>query len=292
SLYATMQNSPQWETSYFNKQWRLYADAMIEADPNIKLMGPNTHQFRQDESTNPKDENGLDWMREFLRENGDMIDVVTFHRYPFPDSMMDPLPTVDMLRENSPEWDEIVPKIREVILEETGREIPIGIMEINSNWSDVSGGDATPDSHYNAIWWGDVLTRMIKQDVYMVTHFALQSKSAGWAMMGRTTVRPTYYTYQMFDQMGEDKVKVHSDDAMVNILAAKRADGTLTLLLINRADDVISHPLSIDGETQLEAAEHWVLNPVHNAENLGATTIDGAVKLPGQSMTVFVFKAN
>ncbi|MEM8859599.1 MAG: hypothetical protein AAGD96_14830 [Chloroflexota bacterium] len=290
SLYATMQNSPDWDTVHFNEQWRLYADAMLEADPNIKLMGPNTHQFRQDESTNPKDANGLDWMREFLRENGDMVDVVTFHRYPFPDSMMDPLPTVDMLRDNSPEWDEIIPKIREVIMEETGRDIPIGVMEINSNWSDVSGGDATPDSHYNAIWWGDVLTRLIKQDVYMVTHFALQSKSAGWAMLGRTTVRPTYYTYQLFHQLGEDRVFVHSDDEMINILAAKRDDGALTVLMINRADDPISHPFSVDGESQMEADERWVLDLEHNAENTGNSSIDGSIELPGQSMTLLVFK--
>lgn len=290
SLYATMQNSPEWETTHFNEQWRLFANAMLEADPDIRLMGPNTHQFRQDESANPKDENGLDWMREFLKENGDMIDVVTFHRYPFPSSMMDPLPTVEMLRQNSPEWDEIIPKIRQVIQEETGRDIPIGIMEINSNWSDVSGGVATPDSHYNAIWWADVLTRMIKQDVYMVTHFALQSKSSGWAMMGRTTVRPTYYTYQIFDRLGEEKVAVHSDDDMINILAAKRADGALTVLLINRADDPISHPLTIDGVTQLDIAERWVLDPEHNAEDLGPSSTDGNIELPGQSLTLLVFK--
>ena len=46
-------------------------------------------------------------------------------------------------------------------------------MEISSNYTDVAGGDATPDSFYNAIWWGDVLGRMINQEVDMVTQFAL-----------------------------------------------------------------------------------------------------------------------
>ena len=289
SLYVALQDATEWDTVHFNQQWRLHAEAILEVDPSIKLMGPNTHQFRQDESTNPKDENGLDWMREFLRENGDMVEVVTFHRYPFPVSRSNPLPTVDMLRDNSSEWDEIIPTIREVIREETGRDIPIGIMEVNSNYSDVSGDIATPDSHYGAIWWGDVLTRLIKQDVFMVTHFALQNNTAGWGMMGRVDVRPAYYTYQLFQRLGENKVAVHSDDEMINILGARRADGALTVLLINRADDAIVHPLSIDGETGLVANERWVLDLEHNAENMGESSLDGMIELPGQSMTLLVF---
>lgn len=290
SLYAPLQKAEEWDTVYFNEQWRIFAEAMLEVDPEIKILGPNTHQFMAEEASNPKDENGLDWMREFLKANGDMVDVVTFHRYPFPQSKTDPIPKVDELRNNSEEWDEIIPKIREVIREETGRDIPIGIMEINSNWSDAAGSETTPDSHLNAIWWSDVLARMIQQDVEMVTHFALQSKSSGWAMLARTTVRPTYYIYQMYDQLGETKVGSGSDERYVTIVAAERADGALTVLLINRADDPITVPFQIGNETEISVDELWRFDPEQNTTNLGATELNGSIDLPGLSLSVLVIK--
>lgn len=291
SLYRTMQQAEEWDTVYFNEQWRLYADAMLAVDPEITLLGPNTHQFRHDQSTNPKDENGLDWMREFLKANGNVVDVVTFHRYPFPTSMSDPVPPVEALRNNSEEWDEIIPKIREVIREETGRDIPIGIMEINSNWSDAAGGETSPDSHLSAIWWSDVLARMIHQDVDMVTHFALQSNKSGWALMARTTVKPSYYVYQMYDQLGESKVAVGSDERYVTVLAANRAaDGALTVLLINRADDPIIVPFQIGSDTDIAVSELWRFDAEMNTQNLGLANLNGSIELPGLSMTTLVIE--
>ena len=139
-----------------------------------------------------------------------------------------------------------------MIREETGKDLPIGIMEINSNWSDAAGSDTTADSHLNAIWWADVLARMIKQDVDMVTHFALQSNRSGWALMNRTDVRPSFYVYQMYDQLGESKVAAGSDERYVTVLAAERAsDSALTVLLVNRADDPITVPFEIAGEPMI-----------------------------------------
>lgn len=289
SLYRTMQQAEEWDTVYFNEQWRQFAEAMLAVDPDITILGPNTHQFRQDETQNPKDANGLDWMREFLKANGDMVDVVTFHRYPFPTSLSDPSPDRDALRNSSEEWDEIIPKIREVIREETGKDLPIGIMEINSNWTDASGSETTADSHLNAIWWADVLARLIKQDVDMVTHFALQNNSAGWAMMNRTGVRPTYYTFQMYDHLGESKVAAGSDERYVTVLAAERAsDSALTVLLINRSDDPITVPFEIAGEKEISVSERWVFDTELNAENQGSQTLNGSIDLPGLSMTLLV----
>ena len=32
----------------------------------------------------PRTSQGKDWMTEFLRANGDLVDIVSIHRYPFP----------------------------------------------------------------------------------------------------------------------------------------------------------------------------------------------------------------
>lgn len=289
SLYQTFQDAEQWDTAHYNEQWRLFAEAMLAVDPDIRLLGPNTHQFRADETQNPKDDEGLDWMREFLRANGEMIDVVTFHRYPFPTNLENPVAPAEELRDNSEEWDEIIPKIREVIREETGRDLPIGIMEINSSWSDGSGSESTPDSHLSAIWWADVLARMIHHDVEMVTHFALNSNRSGWALLTRNDVRPAYFVYRMFDQLGETQLETYSDHRYVTVVAAERdADEVLTVLLVNRSTQEIAIPLQVDDGRPVVATEAWRFDADNNAVDLGASDIDGDVTLPGESITVYV----
>ena len=168
NLFAAKLNFEHWDTEFYNQQWREFAEAMKAHDPDIRLVGPDLSQYTAIESQNPKDEQGRDWMREFLRANGDLVDNVSFHRYPFGGS-----PTIEEVRATSPEWDETLPYLRELILEEAGRDIPMSVLEVNSNWSHASGNEATPDSFYNAIWWADSLGRIINQDVEMVAFFTL-----------------------------------------------------------------------------------------------------------------------
>jgi len=65
-----------------NENWRNIALAMKEADPTIKLMGPGLSQWNGSYENTPKNSEGRDWMTEFLKTNGDLVDVVTVHRYP------------------------------------------------------------------------------------------------------------------------------------------------------------------------------------------------------------------
>jgi len=55
--------------------------------------------------------------------------------------------------------------------------LPLGVMEINAYWSHASGGQTTPDSLAGAIWWADVLGRLIRHRVDYVAHFVLQTNA-------------------------------------------------------------------------------------------------------------------
>jgi hypothetical protein len=105
----------------------------------------------------------------------------------------------------SAEWDAIIPYLRELILEKTGKDLPIAVTEVNSHWSNAIGGEATPDSYMNAIWWADVLGRMIKNQVDIVNYFSLQSHPSigGYGLFSRSEPRPTYNVYQIYQQFGE-----------------------------------------------------------------------------------------
>jgi hypothetical protein len=175
SLYATSRGVEDYGVERFNTQWREIAEAMSAVDPDILLVGPELHQFGSSLETTPKDPSGLDWMTEFLKTNGDLVDIVSVHRYPFPQGRGGRAATINELSVTSTEWDQIIPYLRNLILEITGRNIPIAITEVNSHWSNAVGGEATPDSYYNAIWWANVLGRMISNRVAIVNYFSLHS---------------------------------------------------------------------------------------------------------------------
>ena len=132
-------------------------------------------------------------MVEFLEANGDMVDIVTYHRYPFPETRSSGNATIEDLRQDLPEWTRTVQYLRKLIQEKTGREIPIGVTETNSHYTPAVQGEGTPDSFYNAIWWADILGRMIAEQVLIVNHFLLTSTTAGqggWGLIARGEVRP------------------------------------------------------------------------------------------------------
>ena len=278
-----------YDTDEFNEQWRLFAEAMKAVDPSILLVGPEIHQFTGDEAANPKDSQGRDWMLEFLKANGDMVDIVSFHRYPFPPGRAGNAKVED-LRQNTFEWDDTIAYLRGQIHAITGRDIPIAVTEVNSHYTSAAGGEGTPDSHYNAIWWGHVLSTLIREGVMMVNHWMLTSHGSygGWGLVGRGDVFPSYYTYQLYKQFGSELVYSSSDDPLVSILAARREDGALTVLLINLSDEQVQKPFLI-GDEGLDQAEIWLFDQTHNAEDLGLQTVlpDGVILSP-QSLTLLV----
>lgn len=293
--YWSIGNEPSlygkdYDTARFNTEWRLFAKAMRDVDPSIKLIGPETHQFTADESKNPKDVNGRDWLIEFLKANGDNVDVIAVHRYPFPADGRTP-PTRDQLLANSREWDDIIPALRKAIRENAKKDLPIAVTEVNSNWASMSGGEATPETFYNALWWADSLGRMIRNRVDMVGQFALQSNpgSGEFGLLSRTEVRLPYYVYMMYQRFGNTLIYSSSDDPSLSIFAAKRPDGALTLMVVNLKGETIRKPLAFNGLTP-SSAETWLLDETHQATQMPATSLSGSVAFAPYSATLLIVK--
>jgi len=273
-----------------NQEWRAIALAMKAVDPTVKLMGPELSQWNESYESTPKDSAGRDWMTEFLKVNGDLVDVVTVHRYPMYSPSNGPV-TVQQLRENTRKWIGEVEYLRGLVNEITGRDLPIAITELNSDPSTVQLQDASPDSFYNAIWYADVLGQMMNADVFMVNQWVLSQNSTGLGLFKGPIIRPTFHVFPLYKNFGSQQVYAASGVADVDIFAAKREDGTLTLMVINLSDTEKKIPLQLKGE-KLSEADVWLLDATHNAENLGTQTFstDGFVTLPAQSATLYVIK--
>jgi hypothetical protein len=300
--YWTIGNEPtlysgglnrDYDTEEFNLTWRTFAEAMKAVDPSILLIGPEVHQYTANHSSNPKDSLGLDWMEEFLKANGDIVDIVSFHRYPFPKKMVGPNATIDDLHKDVYEWDDTILYLRELIHEITGRDIPIALTEFNSHYTKAVGGEGTPDSFYNAIWLADVLGRLIRHNVLLVNQWMLTSigGQGGWGLVGRGELRPSYYVYQMYKKFGDEFVYASSDDRDVSVYAALRPDGDLTILIINLSAEQKTYPLVIEGEVG-SVMEYWLFDETHLVKQVESDLLDqGVVFLPGASMSMIVISA-
>jgi len=291
NLYTQLQQVDyDYTTENLNKDWRAIALAMKAADPTIKIMGPELSQWNDSYETTPKDSARRDWMTEFLKANGDLVDVVTVHRYPLYSPSNGPV-TVQQLRENTRKWVAEVQYLRDLIQVIVGRDLPIAITEVNSDPSAAALQEVSPDSFYNAIWYADVLGQLMNADVFMVNQWVLSQRSTGLGLFKGTEIQPTYYVFPLYKNFGSEQVYAASGVTDVDIFAAKRADSTLTLMVINLSDVEQHIPLQVKG-IQLKEAHVWLLDATHNAENLGmqAFASDGILTLPAQSATLYVIK--
>jgi hypothetical protein len=275
-----------YDTAMFNQQWREWAVAMKAIDPSIVLIGPEINQFIPN-GDEPYETELERWMVEFLDANGDMVDIVSFHRYPFPRGVNGGPPSIDELRATSAEFDISIPYLRALIREHTGRDLPVAITEANSSWAASSGGDTTLDSHFNAIWWGDSLGRMIRQGAYMVNQFAI---IGDFGLMGNYEVKPIYNVYLMYKNFGVQRVAATPDDGMVSVFAAKRDDGALTVMVVNLASEASQIPLTVAGQDGA-ITEAYLFDKEHAAVQVDvpAWTSGTTLNLTPESMLLLVF---
>jgi hypothetical protein len=179
--------------------------------------------------------------------------------------------------------------LRGLIEKYTGRDLPIAFTEVNSDPSTKFRGEATPDSFYNAIWYADILGQMISEDVFMVNHFMLSNRRSGHGLIAGSEIRPTYYVFLMYKHFGHQQVYASSGVPDVNVYAATREDGTLTIMVVNLLDTEQNIPLKIEEKTPTEV-QVWLLDANHYAEDLGQQSlgIDGTLTIPSQSVTLYI----
>lgn len=277
----------------FNEEWRAIAEAILEVDPDITLVGPEVSQFP--DTTDASDYNAPMndvWLREFLEYNGDLVDIVSVHRYPFP--LGQEITTIPQMRENVPRWQTLTQNIRDTISDVVGEDLPIAITEANSHWSHAAQGEATPDSYYNAVWWSAVLTTLIHDEVDIITYFILYSTgpNGAYGVLDRYNPRPTYYTYQLYGELGETRLQSDSSDDYITAIAANRDDGATTVIITNLYEEEHTITFDLTGFDGLSAQSAMLLAPEIFAEEVAVTDYlnENALTIPAQSVILLVFE--
>ncbi len=284
-----------WTAERYAKEWREFALAMKAVDPTILLYGPDINQFVGDAAGNPQEGTGREYLVEFLKVNGDLVDVVTVHRYPFPlkfNCASCPGVTKEDLRDNTPEWDRILPNLHQLIIDTIGTDKPVGITEFNSDYTNIVGSDTSPDSFYQSIWLADILGRLIRQRPEILTYWMLKSNTAGHGLMTSYDIRPSYYVYQIYQKFGDQLLSASSPEKYVSLFAAKRSDGTLTLIFVNRGESSVTKPLNLSEGDNFKLIENRILDVSNNFEELPLIEFKNgsSIVLPAESVTLWVFE--
>jgi hypothetical protein len=284
-----------WDAVSYAKRWREFAKAMKAVDPTILIYGPDIHgSFTGDPATDPKDHLGKFYLQEFLKLNGDMVDIVTVHRYPFPTSMSgSAAPPVADLMANSVEWDTIIPNLRRIIKEITGKDLPVGVMEYNSNYTNIAGAETSPDSFFGALWLADVMGRMIRQKTEFMAYWELTSGSgnAGHGLMTSFEVRPSYYVFQLYKRFGNHLLAASSDQSMVSVFAAKKDDGSVTVIFVNRGEAAVKQPLQLNKGDKLSLTEAFLFDKNNMAKAFSPSAFHNGdpVEVAGYSALLYIF---
>jgi hypothetical protein len=287
-------NDQPWDAVTYAKRWREFAQAMKKVDPTILLYGPDIHQFTGDPAVDPKDHLGKYYLQEFLKLDGDLVDIVSVHRYSFPVSMSNSAaPSAAELLGNTPEWDNLVHNLRRIIKETTGKDLPVGIMEYNSNYTGVAGVKTSPDSFLGALWLADVMGRMIRQKTEFMSYWELTSGSgnSGFGLMNSFEVRPSYYVFQLYKRFGNHLLAASSDQSMVSVFAAKRDDGTVTVILVNRGEAAVKQPLQINKGDKLSLTEAYLFDKNNMAKAFSPPAFHNGdpVEVAGYSALEYIF---
>lgn len=213
-----------------------FSKLMHQNDPGIKIFGPEISQF-YGLGAGPSDATNQRWMEGFLKGIGDyekahhviLLDGISFHRYPFYDARHVPA----LLMSSPAEWDYLLPPLRQLARQELGRELPIGVTEVNSNPE-----TQVPTQGEAALWWADTLGRLMNQQTEFVGFFSAEGVAKPYPLFETTTLQPTpmYRVMQIFTRLQPDLVPISMQREPISMYATQDArHDTVSLLFINKA---------------------------------------------------------
>lgn len=208
----------------YNKQWRAFYTAMKQVDPSILIMGPDTSA-----GTDPD----YKWTTPFLQANGDVVDIVSMHYYPF---YREQRP--DVLLSGPELFGAWVRDTKALIQRTTGRNIPFAVPEFNTTSDWLRQDEASAASIYAGVYLADLLGTAAQSQVYMLNFFTFYERSSlSMIRPANGQLRPTYYAMEAYKDFGGSLLTTASNVNGVKAYASRSDDGRVNVVLTNRNPD-------------------------------------------------------
>ncbi len=109
--------------------------------------------------------------------------------------------------------------------------------------------------------------------------------------MSNYDIRPPYYIFPMYSRFGSHLLAAISPESLVSIFAAKKDDGSVTVMLVNRSQAAVKLPLQLNQGDAYTLTEEYLFDETHMAESVPPPAFKngGTVELGGRSVTLFIF---
>jgi hypothetical protein len=220
------------------------------------------------------------WFTPFLRNCGDIVDIIGLHRYPF-----NGLQTISVSMTDSPTVAAQIDRLRLEIKNVTGRDIPLIFSENNLTYQyDITQmiPEGMGSSLAAGLWWADVLGRFVNKNLYMAYLWDLVYDDNLSLFEARTRIpRPTYYSFGLYSHFFNWRLPVDTNAANLSV-AASRNDGNedVSLVVVNRSSGDLSTAVRISGSSTFDPGTNYI-----RVLNSWDPLADRTIVFPQYSMT-------
>lgn len=182
-------------------EFRAFRNAMKTVDERILLFGP---EFASKyDIHNP----AHDLLTPFLQVNGDIVDVIALHRYPYNGGVSH----LETVLDDAKETGARVRALRQHIRNVTGRDIPLAFTEINMSHNWQGGGEGSGAGFTAGMWLAEMLGQMADAGAAMVQVWNAHSRDTLGIIETQTgKKRPTYFALYLYANYGDRIVPLAS----------------------------------------------------------------------------------
>jgi hypothetical protein len=213
---------------------------MLQVDPTLKFVGPATagSQFGSSNAT------GNQYIDDLMTNAVTKPAAISFHGYGYWDSSVSDKLIFD--GDASDPASKCCGGITGMVAGATtvrsaypGTPVWLTEVNVNADW----GFDPTklprPATELGAAWWGAMFAQLAPLGVGVIHQFDLVNGDPQFSLINSGTGDPyvAYHVFQLLDQafpLGSTLLSSSSDDPGIVSLAAKKPDGTISILVVNR----------------------------------------------------------
>lgn len=253
--------------------FRAFRDAMKAVDSRILIFGPEL--ATEYELNNP----AHDWLTPFLKANGDIVDVVSLHRYPYGGTVR----TTGKIFADASGTARRVEELRGHIRSVTGRDIPLAFTEINMSHEWAQAGEGSSAGFAAGMWLAETLGQMADAGVAMVNVWNAHSNdSLGLVTTKTQQARPTYFALRLYANYGDRIVPLASHVENLSAHASLNSRTNVTdIVFINRGLKPVKFEIVFNSNTDQQAGAVYLdrgslANMPFNlpAESIASITLD------------------
>lgn len=218
-------HAPEWTAEYYAKIFRDQVTALKAYNKDIKVAGPMVSQ--------PKD----DWIKVFIKECGDLVDVLAWHWYPTSGDASD-----EMALATAPDIKEQIQRYRSWLKDPKmnpkgyKRDIKLALTEYAIHWN-------TPNKRHlgdmvGAMWLAEVLGYLAEGEIDF-SHYFCFNEYGGHSLFeqGNYKPRPSYWVFNFYaNYFGTKTIASISSDEKVKVISSKD-DNKVYIMAINQSKD-------------------------------------------------------